>query len=66
MTKKKQPKQPQPYDRSAPRVEDPRVCRLQLRVTPAEKAALQLAAKKAGVTMSAFILDRCLNVSKPR
>ena len=57
--KKKQP-QPKPYDPAAPRVENPKSCWLQIRMTPAEKAAMQTAAKKAGKTMSAFIIDRCL------
>ena len=39
---------------------------LQIRLTPAEKAAIRAAARRAGLGLSAYVLDRVLPASKRR
>ena len=44
----------------------PKTAQLQLRVSPAEKAAIQRAARRAGMDMSAYVLDRLLPAAATR
>jgi uncharacterized protein (DUF1778 family) len=44
----------------------PKTAQLQIRVSPAEKAAIQRAARRAGMAMSAFVLDRLLPAAATR
>ena len=43
-----------------------KTAQLQIRVSPAEKAAIQLAARRAGMDMSSFVLGRLLPASGAR
>lgn len=49
------PKRP----RGRPRVSDPATTRLQIRVTPAEKAKYERAASKARATLTAWVKALC-------
>lgn len=44
----------------------PKTAQLQMRVSPAEKAAIQRAARRAGMAMSAYVLDRLLPAAATR
>ncbi len=44
----------------------PKTAQLQIRVSPAEKAAIQRAARRAGMAMSVFVLDRLLPAAATR
>lgn len=44
----------------------PKTTQLQIRVSPAQKAAIQRAARRAGMDMSAYVLDRLLPSSALR
>jgi hypothetical protein len=47
-------------------VKDPRSLRLDLRVTPAQRTAMEVAAQKAGLSLTAFICERTIGAGGPR